>query len=178
MRIFVVVALCFLWFGSDAIANQNATKSADDGACTDATAYIPKSDETWIAGSTTAMAITGNILISKTQIRFGNGVTAQLRYLGNIKQDSAKKYPIFRDVGCVAIYAVDPPLTDEMISGNRLCGFHASAGQPPDAALYLAAGVSDGGKWLTLAPYSKGEEEILHSSLSGQLCGTFGFFRE
>ena len=159
-------------------AREQTTAAAEPVTnCTAPSVYVPESKEAWTAGSTTAMSIPGDIEFSKDSIQFGNGVTARLRFIGRIEESTVAKYPVFLRVHCVALYEVDPPVTADMLSGNRICGFHKSTGEKAEPLLYLAAGISSD-NWLELAAYSSGSEYILQSSIPGRLCGTYGFFRK
>jgi len=158
-------------------ATEVAAKTEAVESCSDASAYVPDTPQSWAAESRTAWSITGDILISKNNIGFENNASATLRYVGNIQKKAAHEAGAFSNIQCVALYAVDPPFSEYLLAGNSICGFHKSAGQPPVYLRYIALGIEkDGG--LGLAAYTDGSSPILSSSLSGELCGTFGYFRK
>ncbi len=73
--------------------------------------------EHWVAASTTAMAITGDVSFSPEQIRFANGTVFYLQPAGRQKAflDGTDKVD-------AAIYQVVPPADPKLKAGNRLCG--------------------------------------------------------
>jgi hypothetical protein len=60
----------------------------------------------WTATSTTAMAITGDIVVSENAITFGNGDRLEIEPAG----------------GDGTIYRLKTPSDPELLNGNRLCG--------------------------------------------------------
>lgn len=61
----------------------------------------------WIATSTTAMAITGDILVEDGRIVFQNGAALELEALGPDRP---------------GLYRVSPSQNPVLLNGNRLCG--------------------------------------------------------
>lgn len=137
--------------------------------CADASAYKPVAEETWVAGSTTAMAITGDIVVTQDKIRFANGATASLHHLANIKKGLEDEAGTFFRIQCVGLYAVDPPFTGTLLLDNTMCG--------AQELRYVTFGLEDSADELGMAAYTGGAEPILLSSVTGALCGTFKYFR-
>lgn len=156
---------------------QDAAKDGLGPTCTDERAYVPETPEAWFAGSTTAMAVTEDIVFSKHMIRFGNGSVAPLRYLGNVKKDSPGEFGGFYDLQCVAFYAFEPPFTKRLRRGNALCGPMKTGSEPARPAVYLAAALAKNGKTLDVVFYGNGASSILLSPFSGELCGSFGYIK-
>ncbi len=162
-------ALCGFIFSMVIAAEIEASDSGTAASCAEATAYVPEKAEAWIALSTTAMAITGDISITKDQIRFANGVTTSLRYLGSVKTSVKSGGVTFFDGLCVALYAIDAPHIPPLLQGTTICG--------NDGINYLAIGVSKSSDRLHIAAYERGAEPILATSHTGNLCATYNFFR-
>ena len=79
-------------------------------------AYAAPGDEHWVATSTTAMGITGDIVLSPSSLAMARGVTLPLRVAADV--------PAFQTgVGAKAarILAVTRPANPAVLNGNRLC---------------------------------------------------------
>jgi hypothetical protein len=94
-------------------------------------------DRDWIAGSTTAMDITGDARLTPTSITFDRRITYKLRYLSEIAAtrpealDGIRQFSLFKFVD---------PKPQALLHGAHLC----SPWKGPDETLsrYLAAGLS------------------------------------
>jgi hypothetical protein len=80
--------------------------------------------EKWIATSTTATSITGNITFTPTKIQFQNGQSLALTTVGRVADFKAEGEKV-----AAMVYRVTPPADPVLKNGNRLCG-GAGHGQP------------------------------------------------
>jgi hypothetical protein len=77
------------------------------------------------AMSNTAMSITGDVVLSPTQITFQNGISLRIRRIGSGVVDDMMGQSVPAD-----IFAVARPGNPTLLNGNKLCG--------PAAPKYLA----------------------------------------
>lgn len=176
MRLAVHWLLATMVLMSGPVIGQTAEVQSQ-AACSGPGTYAPEQAERWTAGSTTAMGITGDIVVSKTQIQFekkSNGVAAPHR---NINKTDKREGGRSLRVRCVTLYAIETPPADYIAAGSSICGPDMPTGKPPELPLYLALGLEEDGKSLGIAAYGVGSGPILLSSAKGELCGTFGYFR-
>src|SRR5208282_1941259 len=125
----------------------------------------------WIAGSTTAMSITGDIKISSGKLT----MVARDYPLTLVRDIDAEH---LRDAGKIVdetkptearLYKTKVPARAKLVRGNTICG-------PKDANWLLV--VTQEAHSLSLAFFSgDGEPNIATASDSTELCGTFGYFR-
>jgi hypothetical protein len=76
--------------------------------------------EKWEAVSTTAMAITGDLIFSPDRITFGNGKSLPLAPFGTVPTFSAPMESVN-----ATLYRVTTPGDPVLLHGNRLCGGRA-----------------------------------------------------
>jgi hypothetical protein len=76
--------------------------------------------EKWEAVSTTAMAITGDLIFSPDRITFGNGKSLPLAPSGTVPTFSAPMESVN-----ATLYRVTTPADPVLLHGNRLCGGRA-----------------------------------------------------
>jgi hypothetical protein len=89
-------------------------------------------DRTWVAGSTTAMGVTGNARLTPTSVTFARGVTYKLRYLSEIAT-TAPPEKTYANVRRFSLFEFVDPKPQMILRGNDLCG---------ELPHYLAAGLS------------------------------------
>jgi hypothetical protein len=125
----------------------------------------------WVAGSTTAMSITGDIKLSSSKLTM-----VGRDYLLTLVRDIAAEH--LSDAGKIVdetkptgarLFRTNIPARAKLVKGNTICG-------PKDAMWLLA--VTQDSRSLSLAFFSGNSEPNLASaSESTELCGTFGYFR-
>jgi len=169
------------------IANAQSNNLPPLG-CTGPESYAPASEVAWLADSRTANAITGDIKFSKERVVFGNGITAQLRYIGNWQLPAE-----LRHVGgdekveiCATLYAFEPPFAERLLQGTPLCGHNIQIG-PAENAGYLVAyilpptkpdypGFQIPNPRLALLAFNHGIDLTKYSpKTTGILCGGYGY---
>lgn len=139
------------------------------GACT---AQTPgPTQKKWVALSTTAMAITGDIKLSSGKLT----MVGRDYPLTSVKDIDAEH---LRDAGKIAdetkpiaahLYRTTIPSGAKLVGTNTICG-------PKDANWLLV--VASNAHRLSLAFFSgKSEPNMATASESTELCGTFGYFR-
>lgn len=135
----------------------------------------PFAGREWIAFSTTAMAITGDILIKDDTITFDGWATFRLRHAGEMQPEVSEAIwggrPVFQ------LYELADPRLVEFKYGNRLCG---SPGDVPVVlARYIAMATTDTrlfGLNLHVGIFS-GKPQKLDTD-DPTFCGTFGYAAE
>jgi hypothetical protein len=127
--------------------------------------------EKWVAASTTAMSITGDIRISSGKLAMV-GRHYPLTLVRNIDAehliDAGKIVDETKPTGA-RLYRTKIPARAKLVNGNTICG--------PKGANWLLA-VTQNAHSLSLAFFSgDGEPNLATASESTELCGTFGYFR-
>jgi len=125
----------------------------------------------WIAGSTTAMSITGDIKISSGKLTMvGRDYPLTLvKDIGAGQLGDAGKIVDETKPSGASLYRTKVPARVKLVKGNTICG-------PKDANWLLV--VTQDAHSLSLAFFSgDGEPNIATASDSTELCGTFGYFR-
>jgi hypothetical protein len=100
------------------------------------------SGHTWIAVSTSSMAITGNVQLTSASVTFDGRVTYKLRHLREIVQQAHPEWGWGR-VTQFSLFEIVDPRIEPMINGNTLCG-HPKYGYAVFPARYLAIGFEPG----------------------------------
>jgi hypothetical protein len=125
----------------------------------------------WLAGSTTAMSITGDIKMSSSKLTM-----VGRDYLLTLVRDITAEH--LSDAGKIVdetkptgarLYRITIPARAKLVNGNTICS-------PKDANWLLA--VTRKENILSLAFFSgDGEPNLVTARESNELCGTFGYFR-
>lgn len=127
---------------------------------------------TWIAMSTTAMGITGDVALTPTTITFDDRVTFHWRYLSQVML--AKPHPEWGKMRDFSLYEILDPRPEEIRKGGSLCG-SALPGEHMTAARYIAVGIEqdrDDDRMLLLVFESPGPPDIEKD----EMCGGLGYF--
>lgn len=132
----------------------------------------PIFDRTWIAASTTAMGITGDVVLTPTTITFDGRVTFHWRYLSQVML--AKPHPEWGTMPDFSLYEILDPRPEYIRKGSGLCG-STYFGDDPSAARYIAVGIEqdrDDDRMLLLVFESPGPPDIEKD----EMCGGLGYF--
>ena len=120
----------------------------------------------WAAGSSTAMAITGDITLSPSQVQFQNGAALRIQYVADVPGFTPSGDPT------TALPAQLFRLTDganpSLLQGNTLCG-----PQPPTYLISQTRTLA-GQPWLDLM-LLLGDAPPDPASYATRLCATFGY---
>jgi hypothetical protein len=81
------------------------------------TSFAADAPEHWVAASTTAMSVTGNVTFEPKKITFQNGQSLPLSFIG-----PAPRFKDMDETVSAVIYRVTTPSDPALKSGNRLCG--------------------------------------------------------
>jgi hypothetical protein len=130
----------------------------------------PIFERDWIAGSTTAMGITGDLRMTPDSITFDRRITYKLRFI----EEKVSKQPetYWKDIPSFSLYEVIDPRPQTILRGNSLCG----SLDKPASARYLAIGQDTVSERLTVIAYeTKTPPADISLHIKGT-CGSFGYF--
>jgi hypothetical protein len=111
-RVFILGVAMLGWTGTAAAADAL-------GKCPSPMPYTPETPVKWTALSSNARAVTGAIEFSKGAIRFENGTTAKLKYVG---ERQLLSYMGLGQTPCASFYTFEPAFAGELLGENTLCG--------------------------------------------------------
>lgn len=130
----------------------------------------PDATERWVASSTTALSITGDLQVSGRQLVFGNGTT--------IAVTAAGSHVDFTDQGehvRATVLRLQAPADVVLLNHNRLCGTAAKPRSATHVVLWRPEPLSAGEAPRAMAAFS-GERAPTTTS-DPSLCGVFYFER-
>lgn len=130
----------------------------------------PLFDRDWIAGSTTAMGITGDMRMTPDSITFDGRVTYKLRFVAEIVPQN----PIseWRHIPSFSFYQVVNPQPRAIRQRTGLCG----GIDKPEPVYYLAIGHDAGSQRLIIIAFGdKTQPADINYSVKG-VCGGYGYF--
>src|SRR3954465_5839321 len=95
----------------------------------------------WIAGSTTAMGVTGAVRLRRKAITFENGVVSRLRYLSEVSPTGIDKHKILGGVKTFSLFEFVETKPRLLRSRSTLCGNWLRPPSEAPAPRYLAVGL-------------------------------------
>jgi hypothetical protein len=133
----------------------------------------PIFDRNWIAASSTAMAITGDMRMTPDSITFNRRVTFKLRFVAEVVSKDPERY--WSDIPSFSLYEiVQPKQPTAILRGNTLCG-NLKFSNKIQPATYIAVGYDAEARQLELVTFSsKTPPEV--SLRSAGACGNLGYF--
>jgi hypothetical protein len=173
--IYSLAAALLALFSSQTIAQQSEA-GTPRGECTESTAYAPSETQSWFAATTVSMAVTGDLMFSRDEVRFDSGPVLKLKYLGNFATTPERPKFASIEVSCVAIYEISPPFPHRIREKNNICG---DFDKPPEPIVYLAATTYRRafalGDQIHLTFFGHGSMPILGTALLGTACGEYDY---
>jgi hypothetical protein len=152
--------LCLLALGIWSYALQAATPPEK-----------PIFDRDWIAGSSTAMGVTGDMRMTPDSITFDGRVTYRLRFIEEKKSQQPESY--WRNIPSFSLYEVMESRPQTILRNNSICGgMNAASGSPR----YFAIGQDAVNQQLTVIAFqTEGPPADISFKVKGA-CGEYGYF--
>lgn len=161
MNRYRLILICLLALGIWPFALQAATPPEK-----------PIFDRDWIAGSTTAMGVTGDMRMTPDSITFDGRVTYKLRFVAEIVPQQPESRS--RDIPSYSLYQVANPQPRAIRQRTGLCGNI----NKPEAVYYLAIGYDAESQTLHVMAFGgKTQPADINYSVKG-VCGGYGYFLE
>lgn len=126
-------------------------------------------EQKWIALTTTAMGVTGDVVMTPTTITFNGRVTFHLRYLSQVPALNAT----WKEIDRYWLYEVLDPRPAELRPKSGLCG-STLPGQHITPARYLAVAVVDGG--MSLVAFKDDSPPKVADRFKS--CGGYGYMKD